>query len=520
MQLVRNPQTGEYGVFSPNTGLQPISREDAEVIQQSGMETFARSVGGAVVDNTLGAAEFILGAAPGMAEINRRRGINDLFAEGRAINDPQQQARRNQRGGLETSGQVAAFAGEFAIPGGTASRAGRAAQAIEGTQGRINRMVADNQARTASNVAQGRVQALADDAAAVKDPNINAVPEGVADDSINAQRNNSVRRAGKADVITADQADAMGMKLTPGERAYLRAWEADDAALVSAAERRMGSEDMVRMTRAAGVDASDIGIFNAKDKQEWFTRQVADEIGLYDVDRLTRNEIFAARDITQQTYKEVLDSGDFPVSLKFSAGADQIDVLQAARGIADDLEAVPPSVTQALDKIADAAKRGDGQTFHMDSFLEAQRTLSANAERAFASGKYDTGSTLTAIKQVLDDALEAALPEAERLKLKNANRKWRILKVLQRNARTISREDNGRVNVASFANAYRQMTPSYKRNTRELDDFEMIMSTVDTLSANRANAGSTLVRGITAAAPPVLTGAAVAGAGAAGAQLF
>ena len=124
-QLVRNKETGEYGLYSPDTGVQPISQDEAQVLQQSAAGNIARSVGGALTDAAGSFIEFTLPTILN-ADGTRRPNIGTRIQE---WNDPQQAARRKMRPGQEFAGQALALGAELAVPGGVASKGRRAADA-------------------------------------------------------------------------------------------------------------------------------------------------------------------------------------------------------------------------------------------------------------------------------------------------------------------------------------------------------------------------------------------------------
>jgi len=486
-QLVRNKETGEYGLYSPDTGVQPISQDEAQVLQQSAAGNIARSVGGALTDAAGSFIEFTLPTILN-ADGTRRPNIGTRIQE---WNDPQQAARRKMRPGQEFAGQALALGAELAVPGGVASKGRRAADAAATPASRGAARGAE-MAQQAIEVNRARMPSLAQEGADMAGNAVQRAPTK----SLSAAETTVHRGPGKSDFLSPVEASNMGMRLTPAQHSYLKAWDDGSMEGIKAGENALAREDYIRQTSLVGD--TNLGDVWRKDfdQSEFFTRNILDELGLHDVERLTRNEAFAARSGIQDIYNDILDSGKNPIATKFADmdGA-QIDVVNQVRNIVSDLEQVPASVNKAVKDIEEAARRGKDGAFDMDKFRQTQTEINEAVERAFSSGKYDTGMTLASIKTQLDEALAASLDTVDQNRLALANRRWKIQKVLQRTVGTTSKTDAGIVNPNSFINNYRQMTPSYKRNTRELDDFERMLRTVETLGASRAHTGSTLIRG-------------------------
>ena len=116
---------------------------------------------------------------------------------------------------------------------------------------------------------------------------------------------------------------------------------------------------------------------------------------------------------------------------------------------------------------------------------------------------------------MIDDALEAALPDDMRRSVSLARERWKIKKVIERTARTMSRTEVGQINPSTFRNNWRQMTPGYRRHFRARSEFERMMDTVDALAADRAHAGNTLYRAIGPTAKASALGGAALAAGSA-----
>ena len=103
-QLVRNKETGEYGLYSPDTGVQPISQDEAQVLQQSAAGNIARSVGGALTDAAGSFIEFTLPTILN-ADGTRRPNLSTrlLYTYDRAHEQTDENARGPRQPTIETS---------------------------------------------------------------------------------------------------------------------------------------------------------------------------------------------------------------------------------------------------------------------------------------------------------------------------------------------------------------------------------------------------------------------------------
>ena len=516
-RLVRNDETGQYGIYHPDTGVRPISDEEAAVMQKGAGQNLLESTGGALWDNIAQGGQFMMRFMPqtaGLAGLGQTQQITD---EAAAVNDPQQEARRAARPGLETTGQVAAVGVEIAGGGGAGSVARRFGSSVE------NVILGSRAATQATKqAADNAAEVIAREG--VKDVPPSTLPEGAADDSINAQRNNPVRTAGESDFITAQQADDLGWDLSTGQRQALNAAEAQDADALARAQQKMGTEDYLRKQGVIGdVKLGDTPMFAADDVQRGFTREVLGELGEHTAETITDNTLVNIRNDAKGIFVDTLDNVDRPVQVKFSAGDELVDTLGQMRQAVDDLIEAPATMKNLLKKVEGAAEKGakKGENlFDMPTLLDARKQIMGAADRAMGKGQHDLGSTYAQMKDIIDDAIEAALPPDEAKMLAMARHRWKLKKVLERTAATISKEDAGMINPSTFANNYRMMTPSYRNHTRKLNDFEKIMKTADYLTQPRANPGSTLVRGVVPAGKAAATGAAGLGVVAGGNALF
>lgn len=384
-------------------------------------------------------------------------------------------------------GSAAVLAAEVAVPGGVAGRGARAA---------------------------ARGQRVAADV-------VGSVPEEAGDalgGSLSAaQRSGPQRTLSGTDLLTAREADNMGMKMTAAERKYLEALESQNEDAVKAAERGLANEDFMRKSQVAGVEVGDI-VWQSKDKEEWFTQFVADELGRPDLARLNWTGLREIRDDTQEVFKRAFDEGQYPVQRKNMIDGEQQDVLAASRQVLENTPTPAASVNKAIREIEDAFSgtgradvAGDvADAADNDRLMQARLNINSNAERAFEAGQYDTGQQLTTIAQILDDAIEAALPELMKQEVQLARYRWKIKKVIERTATTTSKTERGMLNPVSFGNNWRKMTPGYRRHYGQRSSMEKAIDTTTTLAADRAHAGNTLYRAVGPAATTAL-GAGILG---------
>ncbi len=473
--------TGQHYIYDPSLGeWNEATLEEAQAATRGLVENTARAVGDNLVD--------LVGIAANISDPNRA--LLDRYSDNPAndswggrldrSNDAAQAGRMSQAPLAEVG---AMFLDPTSLIGGGAIVKGAGAVA------------------KATNIGTKMKSGV---------DNVIAAARGRADDSVGAARNTTQRTAGKSDLLTADAADATAMPLSGPQRAYLKAWESGDELAIQAAEKALGNADLIAKTKIpfAGQTAGDLG-FGAKDQAHWFTRETLDALGQHEVTRVTKANLSEIRGDIQKVFKETLDEGNFPVMRTFDEAGEQVDVLKQLR----DMASVSPKEAQAnaiVKQVERAATKGDSVlpgSLDPGEMLEARKILADKSAAAFKAGQHETGQSFSAMGEVLEDAIEAALPELQQAQIKLARQRWKILKVLDRTGGTVSVTEAGMVNPGQFRRNWRAMTPSYKNAKRELTDFEKGMETVATLSADRANAGTTLVRGATAAAP----GAAIVG---------
>ena len=503
--LVRDKETGEVGKWVPGVGFQPVSAAEAQVMQNSTAGNIARAAGGAITDAVGFAVEM------GLPQFSRVNGETQLTGNlGTRIqesNDVNQQARNAVVPNQELMGQGLALGAELAS-GGVANKVGR-------TLGKVDDVIKQNRQITQATRQADEASLAAQQARDAQTPGVPAPQR--ADGSVNAASNPALRTADNADVITPSQADAVGMPITPTQRKFLAAWESGDMDQVRKAEEALSNADYMR---AMGIGDADFGSFadtlrGRKDMGDWLTQEVLSELGEHQAGRLTDNMMATIRKQEQQVFKEAFDQGKFPVELKFTNGnGELVDVVHKAQEQLDALGNPSAALKRAVDDIKAAAMQGDEGVFDAEKLLNARSRIMKDTETAFKAGESQNGSALSAVQEVIDDAIEAALPPDNLARVQLARRRWKIIKTVQRTAGTKSATELGKINPGQFTRNYRAMTPSYRTNSRATNDFEKMMTTIDTLTRDRAHTGNTLIRGV---APTALKAGGMVAAGGAGA---
>lgn len=490
METARHPD-GRRFIRLPGSDWQEV---DQQTYQQARTGRLARVVGGAVdeLQDSIGFGLSGLGGA--LLETETGGAVRDPGMRIAEQNDPRQAARRDVDQVAATAGTALGIGAQVLAP---------SPAAIGGAGTRLTARGADRGIRAAQEAVQA-VRGRADDAARRVGDDLG--------DGINAQRNSMARQAAETDLLTPQQADNMGMPLTSRERGLLAAYEGRDMARIEAAETALANEDFVRKSTVAGDTTLGDFAWRAKDKEGWFTRMIADELGRHDLDRLNSNALVEIRADAQAVFREAFDEGNYPVATRFDAGDGMVDVVQLSRQLRDNMQAVPATVSRAVDDLEAAAARGTDGAFDTQALLEVRKEMSDAMENAFKAGQYDTGSTLATMQEIVDDAIEAALPGELLARVQVARHRWKIKKVLERTVRSMSRTERGMVNPATFRNNWAQMTPGYRRHIRGRTEFERAMDTVDTLAADRAHTGNTLYRAV----GPAIGATAIGAAGAAG----
>ncbi len=524
-ELVRGPN-GEYGIWSPDAGVKIISQAEYEQREKGRFGRFAGALGDSLRDTAgylTGVASIYGGDA--LQAVNERRQAAGLpersiplanqSAELQFGNDERQAARSAVDPLMSTAGGAAGLALEMAVPG----------QQIGAGARNLTRRVMGRGPAPVSPRSPGAVPERGMGSPAERGQ---AIGEAVVDRSIGAaQRAGPQRNGGRSSLLSADEAYNRGMPLTRAEKKYLQAMDSGDMAAIEAAETGLANQDFLRNTQLMGDTNAGDFMWRNRDKEQFFTEQVADELGRPDLARLNASSINEIRDDASKIFKEAFESGDFPVNKVFEmsdgeGGTMFVDIMGQARKVRDSFARgqAPEGLERVLDQLENAIEKGKvgGTSVFLDpkALQEARKIATDNASAAFDAGRYDTGQAISSVGSMIDDALEAALPEQLRLEVGLARRRWKIKKVLERTARSTSRTEVGQINPATFRNNWRAMTPGYRRHFRPNSEFERMMDTVDTLAADRAHAGSTLYRAVGPAAKGAavtIGGGALAGAG-------
>ncbi|MFT3973154.1 MAG: hypothetical protein QM699_06815 [Amaricoccus sp.] len=279
--------------------------------------------------------------------------------------------------------------------------------------------------------------------------------------------------------LTADEAEAVGIPLTKGDRLALDA--ADSEGFQNAAKRR-AREELQRSSELA--DAVFTKIEDTRQGQQaWLTSRIAQELGDPLATNLTPKARERIRGDVQDVFKHYFDDAADKTQLTDFTARDldrlteiyDVSTPNAQNEIARHISQIEEAIGQA--------KNGDLPENVQQGFIAEKRSeLADRAEKAFAAGNYELGSNLNQMREVVEDVLQRQYkdnPSALR-DIDTARKRWRILKALERHNTT---DPAGEINPRSFLNAYKAVTPRYKRAVRGArGDLEAELETLNWLT--------------------------------------
>lgn len=274
--------------------------------------------------------------------------------------------------------------------------------------------------------------------------------------------------------LAADEAEAVGLPLTKGDRLALDATSRE--AFDRAASRR-SREELMRSGELS--DAIFTGVNETREAQQsWLTSRIAQELGDPTATNLTPAARQRIRGDVQSTFKKYFDDAPVRASINDMTNADMAKMQDVADVPTPNAERV---VRQQVDKIENHRLSGrehpdDVQQGHL---AEKRSDL---ADRSEEAGDYELGSNLSQLREVVEDVLERQYKgdDIATNAIRDARKRWRVLKALER---TNATDPAGDINPRSFLNAYKAVTPRYKRLTRaSRGDLEAELETLNWLT--------------------------------------
>lgn len=330
--------------------------------------------------------------------------------------------------------------------------------------------------------------------------------------------------------LTADEAADVGIPLTRGDRMAL---DAADRETFDVAAARRSREELQRSSELG--DALVTKIEETRQGQKaWLTSRIAGELGDPTATNLTPAARQRIRGETQDVFRKYFDEEntatleDFDHSdlAKLKDTLDvatpnaehevkrQVDELVEFTEIAHDV--ANKSITKGSPEARDVPTWVFNKETHPQYLAEKRSEIASKAEKAFAAGNYELGSSLSQIREVVEDVLQRqyAGDNIAQEAIQNARKRWRILKALERNNAV---DPAGDLNVRSFLNAYKAVTPRYKRLTKGgRGDLEAELETLNWLTTKVQPDSGTAQRLISMLAQPRAIGGGAAAAGAYG----
>lgn len=389
-------------------------------------------------------------------------------------------AARNPDDPLAGAAVQGAFGAAAPLGIAGAARLGGGMGAVSGAGRRMGNLVNEvrlGPARMADRVTARMDEAIA--AGAARDAS------RVADDMSTAQAMRGPRSVGAAQVagepyertnralegfLTSRDAQDIGLPLTKGDIAALDApaGEAYQAANAMRAEEEiLRSSEFGTIGHGKELAAGEEGVQATRERQIGFlTNRLAAELGAPDVANLTREVRARVRGEVGQVFEDIMTNNPDPIPGRRA--------VVEMRGLADN--ATGNAKEQAMKHVEEINRKLTANGYiRKDTFTSIRNALANDAESAYGSGNYELQRTLSRMQEVLDDALEDTLTPEVREQLWDARRRWRMLKALEYRSAT---DAGGELNPRAFQRAYEAVTPSFKRASRESDEFEQLIDTL------------------------------------------
>lgn len=381
-------------------------------------------------------------------------------------------------GQMEALGGATALAGDLLLPGPSelVGAGGRMAGRVGSRIGGMGRGI--RAADEAAEVTADSLRRVDDILAPRRDLEYSG--GSIADDSMGAARNPdtsgfSGTRRDKYGMLTPEEADAIGLPLTAGDRLALGAARGSDD--VAKARQLRVSEELDRSAELGSIgnirDATYRGVNRAREGQkEWFTKWLGATLGDPNVESLTRATRADLRAGTKAIFQKHIDNNPNPIGSQELA----MDAHKIAEASTVDAKG---QVEKWAKEITEAQEPGTG-AIPGEKFSSLRKGIMDDMESAFGAGNYDLGKALSQLEELMDDALMKTLDPEDIAELKEARKQWRYHKALQYRSAT---DRGGELNPVSFMNAYDAVTPGFKRASRAPTPEESLIETMAYLQA-------------------------------------
>jgi hypothetical protein len=272
-----------------------------------------------------------------------------------------------------------------------------------------------------------------------------------------------------------DEAQALGLPLTPGDDLMLRA---ENATQADVAGRLRSLEEVRRSSPTLGG-----GINTTRDAQRnWLTDYVAQAAGEAPGQRLTPASIGAAFERVGKVYDDVLKAVG-PVELPRDVLSTLEEITMEARG----------GYQSRLGKIHDELVTRiikNGGAVGPEDWAYAKHQLGRMEATALRQGDHAQLGDVTAYKQALQEGMMENAPQEAQAALTQANGQYRILKALTKNSAVM--DPQGNINARSLANALGN-NPGRFKNART-DELLRAIDTLEFLQAKTVNNSGTAER--------------------------
>ena len=244
-----------------------------------------------------------------------------------------------------------------------------------------------------------------------------------------------------------------GVPISEGDLRWATA-QGDEA--LTAAETMRFDEDIATSNP---MDARGATVKQVRDQQEeWLTKEIGSRLGDPNVRMLDDATLAPLRQSVGDEFDRLLARGDDQADLQVTLTPDD-----GAR-IRDAFDDVPDTAQSAsfralrdeVARIVDAGKPLDAK-----KFASVRNKLNEVRKRLLDKGStYDAGTALSEAEDVITNRYKAGLSKDDQAAFGEAQHKWKIIKALEANLR--STDAGGKVNTATFANAYLGKKPNIR----------------------------------------------------------
>lgn len=495
-------QSGQIYAKLPGNRYEPVTPEQAALIQEGGLEAFMRSAQNSAAQALVGMPA-IVGAGDSRQQFGRLQ--------------EEQQARGMGNPLATMAGSIAPDIAVGAFTGGTGSIARRAAMTglAEGALGATR--APDNP--LAGAALQGGLGALGGAAAAVAAPMIgrgfmrgkaladtvigrsraSRAPMVGADDAMGAARNfeptfeTGVRQL--RGYATPDQLTRAGFKINPTERMAL---EATSKPELDAAIRQLDRDEVIASTNIFGpLQAGDLpgNRWARDDHRSAFVNWLGKQVGEDSLETATRRRMGEMLGDQQQVFKDLIDNNPNPIRMdEVMDPASGETFADFVRNIAND---APVNAERQLADIADKIEKAIDADGVIDpkNFRSLHKEVSDSVRRNLTgqSGNRELGFAMGQVKAALDDAAERVITKFQPRKaeqLAEARKNYGIIMAALRGRAT---DPDGMINPKTFANNYARYHPGYARGKTD-NEFTQVLDAAIWLTHKRTPESGTGAR--------------------------